>query len=187
MTLVAVLLLLFVGQGLYRNWGQKTFDALPANIDEASEWAGKDHDKVWYTRWVKYVKGWFAFGPYSNYGWARWRMTPITLFVKGGDKGVWRYENDSIDAGFSDGLAKALPRDIGLWYLSRIQYWKRWHLAVQWPLQVTFHFYRNSSDVPTYPNRPTGNEKMFFAYGPTHRDADKVYWLFGFFAGGCWK
>lgn len=177
--------LLVAAQGIYRNWGKPTFDALPSHIDEPSEWAGKDHDKVWYTRWVKYVKGWFAVGPRSAYAWARWRKTPITLFaIKG--FGRWRMENDLSEIAIFDRHRCDSWPD---WYLSRVQYWCRWHFAVQWPLQITFHRYWNATDVPTYPDRPKdmSMKKMIFAYGPTHRDTDLVYWLMSFFVGGVWK
>lgn len=188
---IVVIALLIAAQGLYRNWGRKTFDALPSNIDEPSEWIGKDHDKVWYTRWVKYVKGWFAVGPLSAYKWAQWREIPKVLFaVKG--KGPWRWEYTTGGLELLDYEGPVLrDKTLGAskFYLSRVQYYTRWHFAVQWPLQGTFHIYWKEKDIPALGGRPSNMslKKMLFIYGPTHRDADLVYWILSFFVGGTWK
>lgn len=186
----AICLFLFAIQGIYRNWGRSTFDALPSNIDEPYEWIGKDHDKVWYTRWVKYVKGYFAFGPRSAYSWARWRAVPKILFaIKG--KGAWRWEHDVADEviDYEEGILRDKSLTRSSYYLSRVQYYCRWHFAIQWPLQVSFHYYWNKDVMPRSPIR-TGDttwRDMLFIYGPTHRDADRVYWILSFFIGGTWK
>ncbi len=169
-TLITILLII-AAQGIYRNWGKAHFDALPPHIDEPSEWIGKDHDKVWYTRWVKYVKGWFAVGPLSNYWWARWRDVPIDLF-RVNDGTPWRTE-----------WVK------GKEYTSRVQYWSKWHFLVQWPLNFSFHYYWDDAAIPVFPNMPKDLDwhKLLNVYGITHFDQDRVYWLLSFFLGGTWK
>lgn len=169
------------------------WDALPQNLSRPHDWDGKDHDKVWYTRWVKYVKGWFAMSYRSRFAWARWRNTPRILFAYFG-KGDARLESDRDgETTASNGLwywrNDISKPELGSMYVSRVQYWCRWHLAVQWPLQVTFHIYWRAADVPVWPHRPAdlGIKKLLFVYGPTHRDADKVYWIFSFYIGGQWK
>jgi hypothetical protein len=151
------------------------WSALPEHINEPREWAGKDHDKVWYTRWVKYVQGWFAYGPRAKEWWARWRLVPCTLFAMKGN-GPWRFEGI-----MRDGKVR--------FYRSRAQYWTRWHVALQWPLQLTFHWYWRAADVPTTDTRPQNLniKKLVFGYGPVHRDADDVYWFPSFYLGGTWK
>jgi hypothetical protein len=178
--------LLIAAQGLYRNYGKPTFDALPPGLDRWQDWKGKDHDKVWYTRWVKYVKGWFAFGPRSAYSWARWSFPPKLLFKIGG-KGPWRYE-------FVAAPDTSHVLD-GHFMLSRCQYFKRWHLAVySRPFMVTFHVYWRAKDVPPSDGiiweNDFGISKLLFLYGPIHWDADVIYWLSPFilgYLGGQWK
>jgi hypothetical protein len=112
----------------------------------------------------------------------------MVLFAVRG-KGIWRWEDDKTDIPFGQTFNKIVfwtPRDC---YLSRVQYWSRWHFAVQWPLQVTFHVYWRAADVAFPYERPKGMsiKKMFFAYGPVHRDADAVYWFPSGYIGGKWK
>lgn len=165
--------LLFIAQGLYRNRGGK-FDGVPPHLDSIEKWNGTDNDK-WYARWTMYFTGWQAFGPWSKYKWSRWDFPPKVMFKVGG-KGTWRYED--INYGQYHMV------------LSRCQYYKRWHLAVLWPLQIQFHVYWREKDVPVY-GLPWANEfsikQLFFAYGPIHWDADLIYWLLSFYIGGQWK
>ena len=182
MTLLAILgitLLAFVAQGLYRNRGG-VFDALPPYLNTPAKWTGTDLDTPWF-RWDLKIKGWFAFGPWSKYSWARWTFPPKVLFKVGGE-GPWRYEK--IRFGID-------PYTTGEFeVLSRCQYYKRWALTVQWPLTVTFHVYWRAKDVPVEGVNWTNNfgiKKLLFMYGPIHFDADLVYWIFSFFIGGQWK
>lgn len=196
-------LLLFVGQGVYRNYGKTTYDAMPEHLNEKLEVENAFPDDSQYSglfgrlwkRLMKTTKPWEAFGPRSNYWWARWRSTPLTIFAIHG-KGPFRLERD----GHPDAALDEAPgRFRTLWmagsntenayYFSRVQYWTRWHFAVQWPFQITFHAYWRAKDVPNYPDRPRDLtiKDVFFVYGPIHRDADKVYWIGSFFIGGGWK
>lgn len=152
------------------------WSALPEHIDEPSEWAGTDFDKPGW-RWHNQIKGWFAYGPRAKEWWARWRGVPKVIFALRG-AGEWRYESD----------AELWKGETGI-YLSRVQYYCRWHVALQWPLQLSFHWYWHAADVPTAPDRPKdlSMKKLVFGYGPTHRDSDTVYWFPSFFLGGTWK
>lgn len=194
------LALLFAAQGIYRNWDvyrgrTKAYDALPAHLDEEGEIEDAFPDDSQYSgffgrayrKFHKITKPWGVFGPRSKFSWARWRKYPKTLFMVGG-KGPWRIESDLDDSAINlPGVSWFV--DARYCYLSRVQYWKRWHFAVQWPLQISFHAYWRAEDVPVYPKRPkdTTIKDMIFAYGPIHRDADVVYWLLSFFVGGSWK
>lgn len=163
--------------------------ALPTRLQSPSAWKGTDWD-TWYQRWMLQYIGWFAYGPRATERWARWRALPKVLLAIGG-KGTWRWEyDDGSQPELSEWGKTPLKLDAPVnYYLSRVQYWKRWHFAVQWPLQITFHVYWRASDVPTAFTRPDtlGISKFFSAYGPVSRDADRVYWFPGFFVGGEWK
>lgn len=174
MTIVSILLIiLFIAQGVYRNWNRKTFDAMPPHLDESQEWNGKDDDDHWYTSWRKAVKGWFAFGPLSEYSWARFRNYPITWFAIRG-QGRFRFESDR-----PTGLETFQWSDTkyDMWfgphlgfenYFSRVQYYTAWHLAFHWPLFISMHI---------------GNWQGYIGF---KRDADRIYWLSLYF-GRKWK
>jgi len=173
LVLSGILIMLFIYQGIYRNWGKATFDAMPEHINEAHEWNGKDDDDHWYTSWRKQVKGWFAFGPLSAYSWARFRNYPVTLFAVRG-KGKFRFEADRplgletfqwSDTKFDVWFGPHLGFEN---YLSRVQYYTTWHLALDWPLFLHGHF---------------GEWQFYIGF---KRDADRIYWL-SLFIGKKWK
>lgn len=194
-----VLAILFTAQGVYRNWDvyrgrSLEYDALPehlntqAKIDAAfpddSQYSGF-FGRI-YRKFHKITKPWGVFGPRSKFWWARWSAYPRTLFAIGG-KGPWRYEYADGDLVFNDQVI--FNESYPSMYLSRIQYWKRWHVSVSWPFSITVHAYWRAKDVPVYPHHggDTTIKDMVYAYGPIHRDGDVVYWLFSFFFGGGWK
>lgn len=142
------------------------WSALPPHIDSPDEWTGKDDDDHWYTKWRKSVKGWFAFGPRATEKWARFREYPKVLFAWRG-KGVWRYENDLMDA-YSRGSRAFISFAPEGWYLSRVQYRAKWHIALQWPLFLHGHI---------------GGWQFYVGF---KRDADRVYWL-AIYPGRVWK
>lgn len=160
-------------------------EALPEHIDEPSEWKGTDHDN-WLFRWFIPIKlKYLCFGPRDSHKWHKWREWPIVLFAKG-SKDIWRIEDDVSDEG------RLTPKPFPEEYLSRIQYWKRWHIAIQWPFFLVFHFYFRQKDVPQYPHHVTPDGlstdgKLFYFYFGAHRDADKVYWIPSVFIGLTWK
>lgn len=148
-------------------------------------------------RWYqKRTKTWFCFSYRCTEWWARWRKIPfVVAAIKG--EGPWRFEqHGSLDGGGLNEfrLYSRFIRpfsDFGQdteWYLSRIQYYTRWHLAVQWPLMVSCHFYFKASDVPKYGEpRPDSDGKLFYFYW-NHFDADLVYWMVtSIFIGTGWK
>lgn len=159
------------------------WSALPDHIDEPEEWNNRDDDQHWYTRWRKSVKGWFAFGPRATEWWARFRTWPITLFAWFGE-GESRWENDIFalrSVNDSVYLYNSKPNKV---YLSRVQYWIRWHVQLAWPLFFCFHFYWKNEDVGSYPVRP--RLKGWAGYIGFKRDADLVYWL-GLYLGRSFK
>lgn len=173
---VLLAIILFLGQGLYRTWknGGK-FDAVPEHLDSADKWKGTDWD-TWYQRWMLKFHGCFSFGPLSHFWWARWKNPPKTLLKIGsGPTGTWRYEGDPIT---------------GEPYISRIQYYQRWHFAIHWPFLITFHFYFKASDVPQTQYAKLGDfldNKLFYFYLGTHYDQDAVYWCPSAYLGLTWK
>lgn len=173
-----IAVLLFVAQGIYRNYGKTKFDALPDHLGTAGDWKGTDNDTP-LMRWDLLVKGWFAFGPRSNYSWARWKFPPKVLFATGG-KGPWRFEPVAVEPN-----SNAYD-----FVLSRCQYYKRWAFVIEWPFSVRFHVYWRAADVPVEGSEWKNEfsiKKLFFVYGPIHWDADLVYWFLSFYIGGQWK
>lgn len=137
-------------------------------------------------RWYqKTTKTWFAFSFRCTEWWARWRLSPGVLFAARG-KGDWRWE-DTVSEAYG-----GYPIIAGFWpdgyYLSRVQYYTRWHLAIQWPLMVSFHVYPKASDVPV-PGQPRSDSdgKLWFFYW-NHYDGDLVYWMLtSIYLGRNWK
>lgn len=74
-------------------------------------------------------------------------------------------------------------------YLSRIQYWTRWHVQLQWPFCFAFHIYWRAKDVPRSPSKAAAMtiKKMLYVYIGAHYDADAVYWFPSGYIGGKWK
>lgn len=135
-------------------------------------WSGRVYK--WYN---KKTKTWFAFSYRCTEWWARWRKYPKVLFAIAGD-GFWRFESENGDSTIStDGKWYILNEDFGSDYLTRIQYYTRWHFSIQWPLMVTFHVYFKKKDVPV-PGEPRQDldDKLLFFYW-NHFDADLVYWM----------
>lgn len=151
------------------------WDCLPEHIDSPEEWSGYDDDDHWYTKWRKSIKGWFAVGNAANrskYKWANWRAMPHCIAVFS-NNGVLRVENsDGSDDCYAvkDGKDIVIQANVppGDYYLSRVQYWCDWHIALQWPLFLHGHY------------------KDWQAYIGFKRDADRVYWL-SLYVGKVWK
>lgn len=150
-----------------------------------SGWFGKVY------RWVnKKTKTWFAFSYRCTEWWAKWRRFPVVLFAVRG-KGRFRMEYPDMQ------IVQNKKSSFDMWfnylgvasYFSRIQYYCRWHFAIQWPLMVSFHFYPKASDVPKYNSvdRPDRDGKVWFFYW-NHFDADLIYWMFtSIYIGRNWK
>lgn len=136
-----------------------------------------------YKWYHKKTKTWFAFSYRCKERWARWRRYPAVLFAVCGG-GPWRYESNFgiwIRGGgvlvFDNGYAK-FNWDTPYGYMSRIQPYSRWHVAIQWPLMISFHWYPKKRDV-LRPEEPLSNAdgKAVVGYWG-HYDADNVYWMF---------
>lgn len=163
--------------------------AFPDDDQYGTGWFGR------FYRWVhKKTKTWFAFSYRCTEWWARWRKYPKVLFAIAGE-GFWRFEagnepyTTADDTCIStDGRRYILNEEFSPDYLSRIQYWTRWHFAIQWPLMISFHFYPKANDVPVPGEvRPELDGKLWYAYWG-HYDADNVYWmLLSMYIGRNWK
>lgn len=146
-------------------------------------------------KWIhKETKTWFAFSYRCTEWWAKVKKHPTILLCVGGS-GPWRFESNFGDQ-LSGGKIPMFFRSRHV-YLSRVQYYKRWHLAIQlviWdkiPLMlpmISFHWYPRASDVPTSDvPRPNLKGRVWFAYW-NHFDADLVYWMFkSLYFGKSWK
>lgn len=168
--------------------------ALSPRLLDADNWKGTDDD-VWYMRWRIKLKYLFAYGPRATEWWAKWREWPITLFATWG-KGYLRLETESWERDSSRDYVIEPPGDrravynvrVSGAYLSRVQYYCRWHVQVQWPLMIAAHRYNSAADVPVYGEpRPDTDGKLWFFYVGAHRDADKVYWFPSAYLGRNWK
>lgn len=157
-------------------WG---WDALPDKLNpykNPNAWKGTD------TEWKRWVKGLQAF---------RFEGLPRTLFAARG-RGPFRWENSDGSKKIADYADRVLFReslqDAG-YYLSRIQYWTRWHVQLQWPLFFAVHVYHRPLDVPMFPNEPREDlsiKRMFSFQIGFKRDGDGVSWL-TMFLGGRWE
>lgn len=156
--------------------------ALPERLQDPANWKGTDDD-VWYMRWRIPLKGLFAYGPRATEKWARWREYPLTLFKRKG-RGDWRLENDQEEMLWNGLNRNLISSD---YYLSRVQYYTRWHFQIQWPFMIAFHFYFRAKDVMPYGTRQNVDNKLFYFYFGAHRDTDKVYWFPSAFLGLTWK
>lgn len=168
--------------------------ALPEHLNDPEEIENAFPDDSQYSaygfvgrlyRWYnKKTKTWFAFSYRCTEWWAKWRTTPKILFSVGGN-GPWRYETGAgeylLDALQTGSFAESA-------YLSRCQYYKRWHIAIQWPLMISAHFYPKEADVPqSYKERESVDGKLWFFYW-NHFDADLVYWMVtSLYLGRNWK
>lgn len=178
--------------------------AMPGHLDSNEEIDGAFPDDeqfgttTWYGRlyrWYnKTTKTLFAFSYRCTEWWAKTKKYPMIAFAIRG-KGDWRFETETGDyVGGYWAIAMWQPQH---GYLSRIQYYTRWHFAIQltvWdkiPLifpMVSFHFYPKAADVPIVNEpRPELDGKLWFAYWG-HFDADLIHWLLtSGYLGRNWK
>lgn len=142
-----------------------------------------------YTRINQVSKTWFAFSYRCTERWARWRKYPKVLFLVWG-KGYVRLEGPAEVIPVEPPYNRRIVVNTGFedLYLSRIQYWCRWHFAIQWPLMFSFHFYPKAEDVPKpWDTLSDLDGKVWFAYWG-HFDADLVYWMVtSMYLGRNWK
>lgn len=143
---------------------------------------------VWFTGW-----SWWYLFPLGVIPVARrWRRVPtVVLAIKG--RGAWRMEvagSAPADAPLTEPTILFFPRLetsaaslLAPLYLSRIQYWCRWHVALHWPLVITGHWYFKAQDVLPAGDRGDRDGKVFSFYRGWHFDADLVYWGDGAGAG----
>lgn len=171
------------------------FSALPPhlrdienNFPDDSQYGTKTLFGKIYKWYNKTTKTWFAFSYRCTEWWARWRKFPIVLFgMKGA--GPWRFEHETGD--FVNESVQFI-QFTKVAYLSRVQYFTRWHIAIQWPFMISFHFYPKAQDVPIYrPDQRVDSKalkgKVWFAYW-NHFDADLVYWMLtSAYLGRNWK
>jgi len=105
---------------------------------------------------------------------------PKVLFAIKGD-GPWRLENTD-----STEIIKSAEFEKTGFYLSRIQKFCRWHMAVLWPLLIQGHLYFKKEYVPESEGINLDG-KLIFCYRHYHRDEDEIYWGDGGFIGTKWK
>lgn len=179
--------------------------ALSDRLNDPTNWKGTDDDN-WLMRWRIPLKGLFAYGPRATEWWARWREFPRTLLAIRSKQGGFRLETETwerdsvkeqiytstkiINSNLYMEIDTPHPNIIyyAKAYLSRVQYYTRWHFAIQWPFLIQFHFYFKAKDVQIFGHpREESKGKLFFFYLGAHRDADKVYWFPSAFIGLCWK
>lgn len=153
--------------------------ALPPHLQDF-DWQGTDNAS-WLMRLKKKLQYLVAAGPRVPSGFFKWREYPVTLIALSGEGATrWESSNGLVDFGdFADKVEWFTDLKKTGFYLSRIQPWCRWHVALQWPLFFNFHVIYCQKNVPTFPTYKSsfGIAKMFtFGIG-FKRDGDKVYWL----------
>jgi len=135
---------------------------------------------VWFTGW-----SWWYLFPIAVIPVARkWRLLPTTVVaIKSG--GPWRLENtdskyiiamETSNFVFMPRWETSAASVITPFYLSRIQKLCRWHVAIQWPFLIQFHWYWKEKDVPLLNDNPDVDGKYFGGYRGWHRDEDEIYW-----------
>ena len=172
--------------------------ALPEWYHEKAKGTGTDWDNP-IQGWMR--KAWFGYGPRASEWWARWREFPITLLAIRSKQGVFRTETegwtrDSSRSDYHNRVSlfnqdnirlvfwEEKKREIVQGYLSAIQYWTKWHVQIQWPFFVAFHYYID--EVPRYPEKGSNKRVVYFRFG-ARRDADKTYWFPSLFIGLSWN
>lgn len=125
---------------------------------------------IWFTGW----SWWYLFPVCLCPMLKRWRRYPITLFgIRG--RGAWRCETDGKEDTLWD-RKFVFFKNFETGYLSRVQYWCRWHFKIDWPFMVGFHLYWKDEDVLKARERNNVDGKYFGGYRGFHRDADILYW-----------
>lgn len=135
------------------------------NIDEI--WKGTDNGSR-LMRFKKRIQYWLAVGPLGTHWHCKDRRLPTALVIYGGGK--LRYET-------GDGKQKFVHPYPDT-YLSRIQPWCRWHLAIQRPPFITGHIFWSKKDVQFYPDYKSdfGFKKLFNFYFGYGRDDQPFYY-----------
>lgn len=143
---------------------------------------------IWFTGW-----SWWYLWPVGILPVARrWRDCPILLFGVFGDGHVRWETPDVASEGHAPGRRltvfqrEFIASDGRRVFLSRVQLWCRWHVAVLWPLMVQAHFYPRRADVVPVGNREDRDGKIFNFYRGWHKD-EIGYWGDGGFAGRNFK
>jgi hypothetical protein len=137
---------------------------------------------IWFTGW----SWWYMFPLIVLPVLKQWDRFPHTILAIRSKQGAWRIE--------ADGAVDTLDSRRVIWwtqfnesYLSRVQYWTRWHFQWAWPFLIAFHWYWKAEDVPAVMERIDTDGKLWFCYRGYHRDGDQVFWGDGGFLGRCWK
>lgn len=157
--------------------------ALPPGFHNQAAGTKTDWDNPIQRYWKK---SWFAYGPRDKHWYHKWREMPITLFAAFGE-GESRWE-----ASGGEFALRALNKTVWFFkptlaYLSRVQYYTRWSIQIQWPFLFAFHFYLKATDVPAGLDSRDTDGKLWFFYIGAHRDADRVYWCPSVYLGKNWK
>lgn len=125
-----------------------------------------------YRGFHKRTKAMTAFGPRDVHWYHRWREYPVTLLAVRGPF-TWRFETNTGDFVFGNFTRwftifnRKLAREPH--YLSRVQYYNDWHIALQWPLFLH------------------GHVSGWQFYVGCKRDGDRVYWAPSIYVGRTWK
>lgn len=146
---------------------------------------------IWFTGW----SWWYLFPVLVIPVARKWRLMPTTIIAIRG-KGAWRLENTDSKFIVPNELSPTMlfPRlettvagAMTPFYLSRVQRWCRWHLAIQWPFLIQGHFYLKVADVPTPATEHDTDGQLVNGYRGWHRDEDQIYWGDGAFFGTVFK
>lgn len=131
---------------------------------------------LWVLGWPIYHWSWTWWALWPFYPVLRkWRKKPFIIAAVCGE-GSWRLEK------LSGGQASAPARNFfwkdleGEYYMSRVQPWVRWHVALLWPLELQVMAIPRKGDVQPAMVYNDMDGKVVFFYGPSHFDADWVHW-----------
>lgn len=133
-------------------------------------------NQSWLMRQKNKIQVWFTGGPRVPKGFWKWREIPHTLVALKGN-GYWRLENTDGTDQMPHLLSFIWNGTLSRHYLSRIQPWTRWHIALMFPLAIHFSVIYRSKDVIEYPKYQSdfGWKKGIMGYLGWVRDSDKIY------------
>jgi hypothetical protein len=164
-----------------------TISALPEHLRTKEAWAKTDQN-VWYKRWwIMFRLKYLTFAPRATERYAKWRDCPKILFAWRGN-GLWRVEEKTGKEriGMDENTLHSRPDG---YFLSRIQPFTRFHVAIHWPLLITWSVFwkpvHEEFDAHKYKKRTI--KELFCGYlGAKYDPVDQVYFV-SLFAGGSWE
>lgn len=161
------------------------WSALPDHLNPRKNpeaWKGTD------TFWKRWTRGLLSFGPRATEKWAKWRDCPLSVFAWRG-KGLWRVEEKTGKEriGMDENTVHSRPDG---YFISRIQPFCRFHVALQWPLFVSWHIFWRQKDVEAFDAHKYAKrtiKSLLCGYIGAKFDPVDQFYSVSFSIGGSWE